>query len=241
VSQIHIDIDSSSLEEELLKLLNSEFPVFMLQLPPVFALIAPATQKGVNALNNSKSRIPGKYYGSAIGELSKFMSIARKEFLPDIFQGSHHRLDFLESSFIRLRVTDENVESPVIKNGTHQGLLLEDSKERSIFRFIENSSNQFFSNPLYHGLHYHAPICTSANESGDPNGAITDYDEAMHFAKDKNIPLIITNKKLIKGSRSGSYPIFSFYKNTYSIQRHGHTEEAIIEKIPKSIIESKEE
>jgi tRNA A37 threonylcarbamoyladenosine synthetase subunit TsaC/SUA5/YrdC len=231
---VHLDILHAEASAELLRVMHSEFPVAMLQLPAVFALIAPSNAAGVEALNTAKRRLSGKHYGSAIGGLREFLAMADPDYLPEIFQKDEASLCALEGSFIRLSVGEAAIETPTITGGTHQGLLLAEGPERALFKAIERSFQHSEPNEVFAGARYYAPICTSANLSGDPLGSITDMHRAIEFMGDCNIPLLLSNDA---GSalETGSYPIFAFERNTVRVMRQGPAQERILRALPSTI------
>lgn len=232
-----LQLDSTDAQacDELLRVMRSDFPVAMLQLPAVFALIAPPTEAGVQALNKAKNRIVGKYYGSAIGELSAFVSMALQQHVPDDFRNDLQSMRVMEGAFIRLKVTNGMDDTACVTNGTHQGLLLSEGPERKLFRAIEEAFALNAPNALFTGGSYYAPICTSANVSGDPLGSIVDMERALRFADERNISLVISNSAE-KSYESGSYPIFSFDRNTVSVMRRGPRQERILRALPTTIV-----
>ena len=231
---LQLDISQEETLSELLCVMHSVNPVAIVQLPSVFALIAPSTYKGVEALNRAKSRISGKHYGSAIGNVNHFIRIATPHLLPDFLADEADAARLLEGSFIRLKISESGVESPAVTNGTHQGLLLSEGPERNLFIAIENAFIKDHSNPVFAGAHYHAPICTSANISGDALGSIVDLDRALRFGRECCIPLLISNSQ-VASSKPGSYPIFAFNHNNVRIMRHGPNQERILRSLPSTI------
>jgi tRNA A37 threonylcarbamoyladenosine synthetase subunit TsaC/SUA5/YrdC len=234
MSSLHLDMCNAATVDELLRVMHSDFPVAVVQLPAVFALIAPSTPAGVAALNKAKNRLSGKHYGSAIGDLSAFAAMSQQENLPDDFRENMHGMQVLEGAFIRLRVADSRAETVAVSMGTHQGLLLPEGMERTLFRAIEQAFVADGPNEVYAGARYYAPLCTSANLSGDPFGSIVDLERAHAFVNERNIPLFISNKSA-HSEETGSYPIFSFEKNTVTIMRSGPNQERILRALPSSI------
>jgi tRNA A37 threonylcarbamoyladenosine synthetase subunit TsaC/SUA5/YrdC len=231
---LHLDIHDARAHDALVHVMHSQFPVAMLQLPSVFALIAPASAPGVNALNHAKQRLPGKHYGSAIGELSEFVALAEKDALPDVFRDDSRALAVMEGAFIRMRVANPIHETSAISAGTHQGLLLSEGPERSLFKAVERSFRKDAPNELFAGAKYYAPICTSANMSGDSLGSIVDLNRALSFALDTDIPLVISNEN-VRSVETGSYPIFAFEGNTVRAIRQGPAQERILRSLPSTI------
>lgn len=199
----------------------------LVQFPTVFVLMAAPTASGAQQLDATKTRLAGKNYGTAIGSLAKFVAQANTELLPDDFNCGE-QFQALTGTFIRLPFRGERVQSKTIRNGTHQGLLL-DGLYGALFSWIEGS---FSSNPpeaMWSYKNYGAPLCTSCNVSGDPEGSIIDYDKAFSFAQTRGIQLFLTCPE--PGSEKGSYPIFGFQKDKVSIHRGGPGLDRFKEKI----------
>ncbi len=203
----------------------------IVQLPTVFVLLAAPTTRGAAQLNEVKKRLPGKNYGTAIGSIEKFLKQARPESLPDAFKTPE---DFLTmtGTFIRLQCRAGSFQSPTMYHGTHQGLLLA-GVYAELFKAVERSFESYPPDKIWDYQNYAAPLCTSCNVSGDPEGSITEFEKAFQFGKQKNIALFI------KGERSsqelGSYPIFGYEKHQVSIHREGPGLQAFKEKIPSHL------
>lgn len=208
--------------------LRSNSGILMLQMPSVYVLLSSATKRGVEALNSTKRRLPKKNYGTAIGSLSQFHALALPGVLPDEL-ATPQLMNCMTGGFIRYAVQNESFNSPVIRNGTHQGLLVE-GKHRSLFRAIESEFKNEADPELFGGKNYTAPLCTSANLSGDPLGSITDWERAYNFAKITKIPLIIRCEDV--HAEEGSYPIFYFRQNKVTVERHGPGLQEIKERLP---------
>ncbi len=205
--------------------------VILVQLPTVFALLSAPTTQGARQLDECKERLQGKNYGTAIGNLNKFVSQAKKEHLPNLFcTGAHYRE--LKGTFIKLRFRNEDFHSKTIRNGTHQGLLLNGSYSK-LFKAIEASFESYPPDQLWNNSNYCAPLCTSCNISGDPGGSITEYEKAISFAQAKGINLCITTRKPSK--EKGSYPILNFSKDKVAIHREGPGLSRFKEKIPSEL------
>jgi len=189
----------------------------LVQFPTVFALMAAPTLKGAKQLDAIKERKSGKNYGSAIGSLNNFLELAVKEELPEQFC-TPAAFRHLKGSFIRLRFCDHNFQSHTICNGTHQGILLGGAHHK-LFQEIERSFEEYTPDEIWNHRKYCAPLCTSANISGDPDGSIVTYDKALAFAKERGIGLFITCNKRPK--ELGSYPILGFEHKKIAIHRVG--------------------
>ncbi|MCX6218441.1 hypothetical protein [Spirosoma sp.] len=200
----------------------------LVQFPSVFVLLAAPTSKGASQLDATKERLSGKNYGTAIGSLEQFITQAQPGTLPHEFTRCEH-FTALTGSFIRLQFDQETFQSKTIRNGTHQGLLLDGIYGR-MFRRIEESFAASSSEGMWNHRDYCAPLCTSCNLSGDPEGSITDYDKAYCFAKTRGIDLFITATQLT--GEKGSYPIFGFESGKVTIHREGPGLDAFKGRIP---------
>lgn len=205
--------------------------IVVVQLPPVVVLIAAPTSLGVTLLNRAKGRLPDKNYGSAIGELSRFWSCADLLSLPDALR-TPARVARLTGAFVRCAFADRGFQSPVMREGTHQGLLL-DGPWRSLFTAVEASMADRAEPELWAGHRYTAPLITSCNESGHPDGSIVDRDIALAFARQRGIGLFLTCED--RWASSGSYPIFSFTRNGVTIERRGPGLEELVERLPPDV------
>ncbi len=228
-----VDICDSDINYLTLKTLSGPNPVIMVQLASVFILIAAPTIAGVNALNRAKSRLAGKVYCSAIGSFANFLMSAKVESFSKFFSGNMSFFDCLEGSFLRIPMGPESLETPSIRNGMHQGLLLPKCSVRNLIENIEKFSLKYETTPIFPISKYRAPICTSANISGDARGPIVELRTAKNFALQTNIPLIIENHEMDKDSLS--FPILSFERNKISIERGGNGISKILNNLPSSI------
>lgn len=189
----------------------------LIQLPTVFGLLAAPTSHGAGQLDRAKMRVSGKNYGTVIGSLKNFINQAQQDQLPDGFRYPQQYTN-LTGAFIRLPFRDCSFQSKTIKNGTHQGLLMT-GRYAVLAQQIEASFASYPPDQLWNYANYCAPICTSCNISGDPNGSIVEFNKALRFARDRDIDLFITADK--EYSQKGSYPILGFEKQRVSIHRDG--------------------
>ena len=150
--------------------------VVMVQMPTVFVLLAPPNSDGVARLDRTKLRLPNKNYGTALGELSSFYAMATPGTLPPELD-SVVRLQRLSGAFIRFAVAPGDYNSPMVRNGTAQGLLLE-GPHRELFRAVEASFADVVEPAIVGGHRFAAPLCTSANISGHPDGSIVSWERA---------------------------------------------------------------
>ena len=186
---------SSDVHQLITDVMESDFPVFILELRGVYGLVAPHSAQGVNALNRAKERKPGKYYGSLAGNLEPLMTITP----PNSIVRKPAVIPMLEGCFIRFK-TDAPGLNETRCQGTHQ-VLIEHESIRALALILENATTQTNSKQAI--IPY--PLCTSANMSGDPNGSITNESEALTFGVKRHIPLFIHTG--MKGNDLGSYPI----------------------------------
>lgn len=205
--------------------------VVMLQMPTVFVLLAPPTAQGVAALNRTKTRLPRKNYGTALGSLANFYRMATRGALPTELD-SVEGLSRLSGAFIRMRVAPASFESPLVRGGTHQGLLI-DGPYRDLFTQIEAGLAHLSEPALTGGHHFSAPLCTSANISGDPDGSITQWDRAYAFGVDREVPLVVRSG--VNSETSGSFPIFWLQHDRIQIPRPGPGVEEIRARLPQRL------
>ena len=191
----------------------------ILELPTVFSIVCLPTSKSIELMNQIKARRAGKNYGSLIGNLEPFYNLLQKEIrlgefsnLTDLYK--------LNGTFIRGKITHDSFNSETVRNGTHQGLLLT-GPIQNLCASIEENFQSIADLELYDNKQYSAPICTSANVSGDPNGSITELNKAIGFAKNRGIELVVTLNKNLKSQQKGSYPIVWLKENEFTIERNG--------------------
>jgi tRNA A37 threonylcarbamoyladenosine synthetase subunit TsaC/SUA5/YrdC len=191
--------------------------VVMVQMPTVFVLLAPPNSDGVERLNRTKIRLPNKNYGTALGDLESFYAMALPGTLPpelDSIEG----LNVLSGAFIRITVAPENFNSAMVRNGTAQGLLLE-GPHRELFKAVEASFAPVVEPNMLRGHRFAAPLCTSANISGHPDGSIVAWEQAYAFGLERNIPLVVRCEP--EEGLVGSYPIFWLQRDHVRIERNG--------------------
>jgi tRNA A37 threonylcarbamoyladenosine synthetase subunit TsaC/SUA5/YrdC len=220
-----IDILETDALEACLQAYQS-FPVVMIQFPEVFGLMAIPNQDGVNGLNRVKSRMPEKYYGSVIGDTSKFLGMGLDTENPTYLNSESDFLK-LEGSIIRIRVDKAEKSSFACMNGTHQGLLFKESPTRELFRKLEIAFESSADPTLFLGHYYSAPLCTSANLSGHPDGSITSLETARIFGEKMGIPLLLRASDYI-ATEKGSYPVLALEKSRIVVERKGPGLEEII-------------
>ncbi len=203
----------------------------LLQLTTVYALVSAPTQRGVEQLNALKDRLSGKNYGTLIGRADRFIEQALPGALPESFN-SAEQLEEMCGAFVRTAFTDSNFDSPVIRAGTHQGLLLEGA-HRELFCRVEEDLASDVDRDLWNGCEVSSLLGTSANLSGDPLGSITDFERAEQFARDRGVGLFVRCETSI--DEKGSYPILEFAGNQVSVHRDGPGLERLIGNLPSDM------
>jgi hypothetical protein len=203
----------------------------IVQMPAVFVLLAAPTSAGAAALNASKTRLAGKNYGTAIGSLERFLAQADARELPPQFS---RPADFarMTGTFIRVRFRAPSFQSETVRAGTHQGLLV-DGPHRELFRRVEAAFADAPPDPLWGFHNYAAPLCTSCNVSGDPDGSIVELERALAFARLRDVPLMLTTTET--PAEKGSYPIFGYERERVSIWRDGPRLEHFKQQIPRPL------
>jgi hypothetical protein len=189
----------------------------VVQLPTVFVLLAAPTQHGARQLDASKTRLSGKNYGTAIGSLELFLAQAVPTNLPEGFS-TPADFERMTGSFIRLQFRNTGFQSSTMRDGTHQGVLL-DGVHRELFRRIEASFANAAPDPMWGEANYAAPLCTSCNVSGDPDGSIVRLDKALQFSRAQGVRLVLSCRET--ASQLGSYPIFGYERHKVSVHRDG--------------------
>jgi tRNA A37 threonylcarbamoyladenosine synthetase subunit TsaC/SUA5/YrdC len=208
-------VTDSGIAEAVIETLTHD--VVMVQMPTVFVLLAPPNTDGVRWLNRTKSRLPAKNYGTALGDLESFYALAAPGTLPPELD-SVEGLKRLTGAFIRITVAPETFTSPMVRGGTHQGLLL-DGPHRKLFKDVEAGLKATAEPGMMGGHTFTAPLCTSANISGDPDGSIISWDRAYAFGIDRQVPLAVRCEPI--PGLVGSYPIFWLQRERIRIERDG--------------------
>jgi len=200
----------------------------VVQLPTVFVLLAAPTMRGAHQLDRSKTRLAGKNYGTAIGALDRFLAQADPGQMPAEFLAAE-AFEPMTGTFIRLRFRSPDFQSPALRDGTHQGVLL-DGVHRELFKRIEASFEGLPPDALWGDANYAAPLCTSCNVSGDPLGSIVELDRALAFAEERGVKLVVTCDD--RAEQLGSYPIFGYERDRVTVHREGPFLDRFKERIP---------
>ncbi len=224
-----IDIQDSGAFDVILERVKNE--AVLLQLPTVYTLVAAPTRHGVEQLDHLKDRLSGKNYGTVMGSCSRFLDQALDGAMPSYFR-SASRLERLTGAFVRTAFADVEANSPVIRGGTHQSLILE-GVHRDLFRQAELVLAASVDQELWCGRRVSSLLCTSANLSGDPLGSITDRERAMEFAQQRDVGLVVTCDMARTGL--GSYPIFELGPEAISIQREGPGLRRLLSEVPAAL------
>jgi len=210
-----IDIHDPAAFDQAVDAIHAD--AIVVQLPSVFVLLAAPTTQGAAQLDRSKTRLAGKNYGTAIGSLPAFLAQADASQLPAEFSTA---ADFerMTGTFIRLRFRSRDFQSATLRDGSHQGVLL-DGVHRALFKRIEASFADAPPDAIWGGFNYAAPLCTSCNVSGDPDGSIVDLDRALDFARQRGVGLVVTGADSTE--QRGSYPIFGYERQRVALHREG--------------------
>ena len=196
----------------------------VVQLPTVFAIVAPATHAGARLLDRCKDRLPGKYYSVLIGNLAQYLRLSPdaplSQYLLDAARPDrlHAFARDLENTFLRTQISANTCASQTICEGRVQGLILGgllEEKMRLMEALTQGLNGKLFGSE--HG-HYCAPIASSCNMSGDPAGSIDDFGRALDFAKRRGVGLVLTNAS---GTGGGSNPIFGIAGTALETLREG--------------------
>jgi len=200
----------------------------LLQLPQVFTLIAPATQEGAAGLDRMKSRLPGKNYGTAAGDLRSFWDMIQKSSLPRGFDDSSV-LEATQDVFYRCQIAKRELSSKTVREGSHQTLVL-GGQARELMRELEAAFSEAAEPGLFGGHSFSAPLITSCNVSGDPLGSITDEARALEFMSERGVELWVRPAE--SSSESGSYPILALGREGITVGRDGPGLERILARMP---------
>jgi tRNA A37 threonylcarbamoyladenosine synthetase subunit TsaC/SUA5/YrdC len=217
--------DSGAAEAALDTLAHS---VVMVQMPTVFVLLAPPNSEGVAWLDRTKRRLPGKNYGTALGSLETFYSMAARNTVPPELD-SVNGMRRLTGAFIRIEVAPRSFSSPMVREGTHQGLLLEGA-HRALFLALEAGLRPVAEPALLGGHRSGAPLCTSANISGHPAGSIISWERARQFGTERGVPLVLRCDPT--PALVGSYPIFWLQRERIRLEREGPGMESLRAALP---------
>ncbi len=193
------------------------FAPVLIVLPPVYALLAAPTGYGVAGLDRMKKRLPGKNYGTAVGELANFWEMVDETSIPSGFDGPSD-LEQTHDVFFRCRVANSRAQTQAVRDGTHQTLILGDAF-RPLMCEIEAAFRREAEPALFAGHRFSAPLITSCNLSGHPLGSITDDARGQEFINRRNVGLWVRGSS--SSDESGSYPILELEKSGISIQRDG--------------------
>jgi len=200
----------------------------MVQMPAVFVLLAPPTTVGAGWLNRTKTRLPNKNYGTALGDLASFHRMAVPGTLPPELD-SVEKMRILTGAFIRISVASPETDTVMVRGGTHQGVLV-DGPHGALFRAVEAGLADSAEPALVGGHRFTAPLCTSANVSGDPLGSIVTWDRAYEFGVATKVPLVVRCEP--DPATVGSYPIFWIRHDRISIEREGPGMDALRAALP---------
>ena len=216
-----INLKDDNFAEIVEGVFKSDNPVIILEFSGNYGLVSPNSLLGTSTLDNSKTRLDGKYYGSILGNFD-----AIRKILPSHIESNlKDFISIFERAFIRFDVDAKNTNSKVVKDGRHQ-VLIENPAFRKRIELVELKMMEGHPTSDFFNVNYQGLLCTSANISGDPNGAITDLDKVIEFGKNKGIELLV-HSGLMK-QKIGSYPSFYIGKEDISIERKGYRDAEIL-------------
>jgi tRNA A37 threonylcarbamoyladenosine synthetase subunit TsaC/SUA5/YrdC len=217
-----IKLGQSSAPELAYATMLSECPVIMVEMRSVYGLIAPNTLQGIEALHRIKKRLPGKTYGSIFGNPEALSRLCNNA-IPSLIDQ--------EGFILRIPVTEAG-NKEVTRAGTHQ-ILFENSTLKNFISLLEDFCISEKMSLNFNRSSYAGPLCTSANISGATSGSITNHDSATSFCNESGIPLMIETGMM--GENLGSYPIFSFENNQFTIERDGPDSTKLLESLRLSL------
>jgi hypothetical protein len=213
-----------NLIDEICKIFISDNPIFIFEFSGVYGLIASNTIEGVDVINATKIRLPNKFYSTILGS----DNILKNDKHSKLFDLKDQLLEIFEGSFMRFEIENQTTSNPLICKGTHQ-VLIKRPSYRDLFYNLEIELSKILPPSPYFSFNHYAPICSSANISGDSAGSITSKQKALEFAKNRNIKLFVHSK--LNALEQGSYPVFSIDKNLQiKIERKGLNDENIYKK-----------
>jgi len=214
--------NDANIINEICELYKSDYPVLIFEFSGVYGLIASNTIEGVNAINKAKIRLPNKFYSSIFGTDTIFKNAKDYKFI----ELKNQLLEIFEGSFLRFELENTEIINPLISKGTHQ-VLIKRPSYRELFFNLEIELSKILAPSPYFSFNHYAPICSSANISGDASGSITSKQKALEFAKKSNIKLFVHSK--LNALHQGSYPVFSINENLQvKVERKGLNDELIL-------------
>lgn len=202
--------------------------VVMIQLPTVFALLAAPNADGVRWLNAAKSRLPNKTYSTCIGDMERFYAMVMPGTLPPELD-SAAALGTLTGAILRVAVADPSFNSATVRAGTHQALLL-DGPHGALFNAIETGLKDAVAPDLFAGRTVAAPLGSSANISGHPDGSITTWERAYAFGTDRGVPLVVRSE--FADDRQASPTILALLRDRVTVERAGPRPEQLLSRLP---------
>lgn len=202
--------------------------VVMIQLPSVFALLAAPNGDGVRWLNAAKSRLPNKIYSSCTGDIERFYAMVMPRTLPPELD-SVAGLATLTGAILRVVIAEPDFNTATVRAGTHQSLVL-DGPHRQLFQAIEAGLSDACDLPLFAGRTVSAPLGSSANISGHPDGSITTWERAYAFGNERGIPLVVRSE--FADDRQASPTILALLRDRVTVERAGPHPEQLLSQLP---------
>lgn len=209
-----VSTEYHALRSFIVKVLQSDNPIILLEFSTVYGLIAPINHTGVAALNRTKSRLPDKFYGSVSSDPTQIADLTTDIRLIE----SIERLNQLNGFFLRYPVHEHLEEAPVIGFNKHQ-TLFEKPEIRETLSIIEEEIENLGIRDTYLNEKFSGVLCTSANISGHISGSITSFQQAQLFGAGHNVPLMIVQEN--PHEKGGSFPVFEWIENQIVCHRGG--------------------
>lgn len=223
-----INLFDSNFAESVAKVFKSDNPIIILEFTGTYGLVAPNSNIGTKSLDYAKTRLDNKYYGSILGNYEAFRKILPPHLEPNI----EEIIEIFKGAFVRFDVENKSSNSKVIKDGRHQ-VLIENPDFRKQIELVELMLMKLHSESDFFLENYQGLLCSSANISGDANGAITDLEQALEFGRSRAVALFVHSGLLIKNL--GSYPSFYLGEEEITIERKGHRDVEILAEAMKKI------
>lgn len=210
---VEYELESEQLVQKMHEVFMSDRPIVGLELNSVFALMAPANLLGMKALDESKQRLPGKFYGLGFFDENAIQEVFKEDVLPNVFKAIHDQLHVI----FRLPVKPIYFDSPIVSDGFLQIFLGDQTVKKVIRRIINQISIDDMS--YLPPAELQGVLITSMNVSGSKS--ITSYSEAYNFCAANNVPILIQTDLLNSKVGMGSYTIVKNDGTHSTIVREG--------------------
>ena len=215
-----VDVNDAAAFEQIISCMRAG--VVMIQLAGSYTLLAQPTLAGVQQLDCVKSRLPGKYYTSCLGDVPAFLRcLPEGAAPPELLADDGHLFEqALAGKLVRLQFAAAGLHTPVLVSGTHQAYV-STGRYRDLFRACERAFKQEDNAALFPGTRYHGCIASSANMSGSPT--ITERQAALTFACERGVRLLITDRSIapLPPEKRGSLAIYGLSAQSITVLRKG--------------------